>query len=115
MLFLVVLFVVILNESERRIPIQQTGSGLAGAGDINKPYLPLKINRAGVIPVIFSSALISAPVTIAQILLNLTILKMDLYCSPKIIFSLELNRELVYLCRISNIFYVLIFTSANES
>lgn len=68
MFFLVVLFVVVLNESERRIPIQQTGSGLAGTNDANKPYLPLKINSAGVIPVIFASALISAPVTIAQII-----------------------------------------------
>lgn len=64
----VIMFVVVLNESERRIPIQQTGSGLARTEQQNKPYLPLKVNSAGVIPVIFSSALISAPVTIAQIL-----------------------------------------------
>lgn len=68
MFFLVVLFVVVLNESERRIPIQQTGSGLAGTNDANKPYLPLKINSAGVIPIIFASALISAPITISQII-----------------------------------------------
>lgn len=68
MFLLMILFVVLLNESERRIPIQQTGSGLAGQSTQNKPYLPLKINSAGVIPVIFSSALISAPVTISQII-----------------------------------------------
>ena len=65
---LVILFVVILNESERRVPIQQTGSGLATGRETHKPYLPLKVNCAGVIPVIFSSAIISAPVTVAQII-----------------------------------------------
>ncbi len=68
MFLLMIMFVVLLNESERRIPIQQTGSGLASHDERNKPYLPLKINSAGVIPVIFSSALISAPVTVAQII-----------------------------------------------
>ncbi|XHK03701.1 preprotein translocase subunit SecY [Spiroplasma endosymbiont of Anurida maritima] len=68
MFILVILFVVLLNESERKVPIQQTGSGLANASDTTGPYLPLKINSAGVIPVIFATALISAPVTIAQII-----------------------------------------------
>ena len=68
MFLLVILFVVIINESERRIPIQQTGAGLSTGQEKSKPYLPLKINCAGVIPVIFSSALISAPVTVAQIM-----------------------------------------------
>ncbi|WP_342252546.1 preprotein translocase subunit SecY [Spiroplasma endosymbiont of Amphibalanus improvisus] len=70
MFVLVILFVVILNESERKIPIQQTGSSLTASNSYNKnkPYLPLRINCAGVIPVIFASALISAPVTIAQII-----------------------------------------------
>lgn len=56
-----------MNEAERKIPIQQTGAGLVDAKD-HTPYLPLKINNAGVIPVIFSSAIISTPVTIAEII-----------------------------------------------
>lgn len=68
MFLLVILFVVILNESERKLPIQQTGSGLEIENKKNLPFLPLKINSAGVIPVIFSSALISAPITISQII-----------------------------------------------
>ncbi|KAF5295654.1 hypothetical protein FQA39_LY12827 [Lamprigera yunnana] len=59
--------VVIMNEAERKIPIQQTGSGLVDSKD-HTPYLPLKLNNAGVIPVIFASAIISTPVTIAQII-----------------------------------------------
>lgn len=63
----IILIVVFFNESERHIPIQQSGSGLTLKGD-KSSYLPLKINSAGVIPVIFSSALITAPMTIAQII-----------------------------------------------
>lgn len=55
-----------MNEAERKVPIQQTGSGLVDARD-HTPYLPLKLNNAGVIPVIFASAIISTPMTIAQI------------------------------------------------
>lgn len=65
--FVFVIFIVVLmNEAERKVPIQQTGSGLVDARD-HTPYLPLKLNNAGVIPVIFASAIISTPMTIAQI------------------------------------------------
>ncbi len=67
MFLLVIYFVVLLNETERRIPIRQTGSGLSKDAK-DRTFLPLKLNSAGVIPVIFASALISAPVTIAQIM-----------------------------------------------
>lgn len=68
LVFLIVIFaVVLMNEAERKIPIQQTGSGLVDAKD-HTPYLPLKLNNAGVIPVIFASAIISTPITIAQII-----------------------------------------------
>jgi len=63
---LIILVVVFFSESERHMPIQQTGSGLTLKGD-KTSYLPLKVNSAGVIPVIFSSALTTAPMTIAQI------------------------------------------------
>lgn len=65
MFLVVILFVVLLNETERKIPIRQTGSGLSK--ELDKTFLPLKLNCSGVIPVIFASALISAPITIAQI------------------------------------------------
>ncbi len=51
--------------SERRLPIQQTGQGLNLIND-EQTYLPLKVNPAGVIPVIFASAIMSLPGTIAQ-------------------------------------------------
>lgn len=51
--------------SERRLPIQQTGQGLNLIND-KQTYLPIKVNPAGVIPVIFASAIMSLPGTIAQ-------------------------------------------------
>lgn len=51
--------------SERRIPIQQTGQGLNLIND-KQTYLPIKVNPSGVIPVIFASAVMSLPGTIAQ-------------------------------------------------
>ncbi len=51
--------------SERRLPIQQTGQGLNLVND-EQTYLPIKVNPAGVIPVIFASAIMSLPGTIAQ-------------------------------------------------
>ena|ERR1044071_5313216 len=64
--FLVVLLVVFFNDSERRIPIQHTSGGLiTSRSRLN--FLPLKVNSAGVIPVIFSSALVTAPLSISEI------------------------------------------------
>lgn len=54
-----------VNISVRKIPIQQTGQGMSA--DIKSlPYLPIKVNCAGVIPVIFASSIMSIPITIAQ-------------------------------------------------
>jgi preprotein translocase subunit SecY len=66
--YIAILFAVIfVNASTRKIPIQQTGQGLMT--DFNDlPYLPIKINSAGVIPVIFASSLMTIPGTIAQFL-----------------------------------------------
>lgn len=54
-----------VNTSIRKIPIQQTGQGLIEDLDA-LPYLPIKLNSAGVIPVIFASSIMSIPITIAQ-------------------------------------------------
>lgn len=69
-LFIGLLFVVVfINGATRKIPIQQTGQGLI---DDKKelPYLPIKLNAAGVIPVIFASSVITIPGTIAQFIPN---------------------------------------------
>lgn len=62
----IIVLVVLMQMSERRIPIQQTSSRAMNKtkGDLN--HLPLKINSASVIPVIFASALIQGPQIIAS-------------------------------------------------
>ena len=66
-LFVVVL-VLILNGAERRIPVQYSkkmvGRKLMGGQSTN---IPLKVNTAGVIPVIFASSIMSFPAVIAQL------------------------------------------------
>ena len=63
---LLIASVVILNEGERRIPIQYA-KRIVGRKTIGgqSTHIPMKINPAGVIPVIFSLSILQFPVTIA--------------------------------------------------
>ena len=62
-----VVFAIILNDAVRNIPVQYSrkmqGRRLVGG---NTSMIPLKVNTAGVIPVIFASSLMSMPTMIAQ-------------------------------------------------
>ena len=68
-IILVVVMVLILNGAERRIPVQYSkkmvGRKMMGGQSSN---IPLKVNTAGVIPIIFASSLMSFPVIIASFL-----------------------------------------------
>lgn len=59
--------VVMVQEGQRRIPVQYArrivGRRMMGGGTT---HLPLKVNQAGVIPVIFASSLLVFPLTIGQ-------------------------------------------------
>ena len=63
----IVVFVVVLQDGERRIPVQYSkkmqGRKMVGGQSSN---IQLKVNTAGVIPVIFASSIMSFPVVIAQ-------------------------------------------------
>jgi preprotein translocase subunit SecY len=61
----ILIAVIFINGSTRKIPIQQTGQGLTTEID-NLPFLPIKLNSAGVIPVMYASSIITIPGTIAQ-------------------------------------------------
>lgn len=68
LVFLVLIYIIgILYIAERRVPIQQTGSGLI-TDKSEMQHLPIKLNVAGVMPVIFSMTIAVLPVTIAQFL-----------------------------------------------
>ncbi|WP_420805686.1 preprotein translocase subunit SecY [Lactiplantibacillus fabifermentans] len=61
LVLIIVMFVTWVEQANDRIPIQYTRRA-AGAPDSS--YLPLKVNVAGVIPVIFASSFIATPQTI---------------------------------------------------
>jgi preprotein translocase subunit SecY len=67
----VVAAVVFVQEGQRRIPVQYAkrvvGRRMTAGG---QTYLPLRVNMAGVIPVIFAASLMAFPPTIGQILKN---------------------------------------------
>ncbi|MEF9946463.1 MAG: preprotein translocase subunit SecY [Lachnospiraceae bacterium] len=68
-IIVLVLFVVILQSGERKIAVQysQKVQGRKNVGG-QASHIPLKINTAGVIPVIFSSSIMQFPVVIATFL-----------------------------------------------
>ena len=63
----VVVFVIFITQGQRRIPVQYAkrvvGRKVYGG---QSTYLPLKVNMAGVIPVIFASSVLMLPVTLAN-------------------------------------------------
>jgi preprotein translocase subunit SecY len=60
--------VVFMQEGQRRIPVQYAkrvvGRRMSGGGST---YLPLRVNMAGVIPVIFAASLMAFPPTVGQL------------------------------------------------
>ncbi len=65
-------FVVFMTEGQRNIPVtyarQARGMSLAGGGI--DTHLPIRVNQAGVIPIIFAISIILFPPTIAQFFLR---------------------------------------------
>jgi preprotein translocase subunit SecY len=68
MAVVVIAFVALMEQAQRRIPIQyakrMVGRRMYGG---TSTYIPLKINQAGVIPVIFASSLLYTPELAAQL------------------------------------------------
>ncbi|MFH1218421.1 MAG: preprotein translocase subunit SecY [Candidatus Peregrinibacteria bacterium] len=62
--------VILVNEAQRRVPITYAGRGIRSGSD--QAFLPIRINQAGMIPIIFAVALISFPGIIGQFMTNAT-------------------------------------------
>ncbi len=67
--FLIVMGVIFVQEAERRIPIQYANKSTSAYGG-QQSFMPIKINSAGVVPVIFASSLIAVPGFIANLIKN---------------------------------------------
>jgi preprotein translocase subunit SecY len=74
----IVVFVVFVEQSQRRIPVQyakrMVGRKMYGG---SSTYIPMKVNQAGVIPVIFASSLLQLPQLLAQVWTNQTFQDFD--------------------------------------
>lgn len=62
---IIIIGIIYISEAERRIPIQYSNRTTSAYG-AQQTFLPIKINAAGVIPVIFASTLLAIPTTIAE-------------------------------------------------
>lgn len=114
----IIVFVVILQSGERRIAVQysQKVQGRKTYGG-QSTHIPLKVNTAGVIPVIFSSSLMQVPIVIASFLGKgngtgigsqiLRALNSNNWCDPEnLVYSIGL---IVYI--ILTIFFAYFYTS----
>lgn len=69
----VIVTIIMVQQGERRIPVQYAkrvvGRRMYGG---QSTHIPMKVNQAGVIPVIFASSVLAFPLTIAQFIPSIT-------------------------------------------
>ncbi|MEB3159368.1 MAG: preprotein translocase subunit SecY [Synechococcus sp.] len=61
--------IVFVQEASRRLPIVSAKRQIGGTGSLpsRQSYLPMKLNAGGVMPIIFASAMLFLPATLAQV------------------------------------------------
>ena len=92
--FAIVIGVIYIQEAERKIPIQYANKSTNAYGNAQS-FMPIKINSANVIPVIFASSLMSIPSIIAQVI-------------NKEKFTLIVQKYLTYTTPVGFVLYVLL-------
>ena len=96
----VIVAIVFVQEGQRRIPVQYAkrvvGRKMTSGGST---YLPLRVNMAGVIPVIFAASIMAFPPTIGQLLNTPAALDFANFFSPN---------SWAYV--IGEIFFIIVFT-----
>jgi len=66
--FILLIIVIMITEGQRQIPIIYAGRGVRGKSD--HANLPIRINQAGMIPIIFAVSMASFPGLLAQLFQN---------------------------------------------
>lgn len=96
----VIVAIVFVQEGQRRIPVQYAkrvvGRKMTSGGST---YLPLRVNMAGVIPVIFAASIMAFPSTVGQMLNTNAALEFASFFGPN---------EWPYV--IGEIFFIIVFT-----
>ena len=90
--FAIIVGVIFVQMAERKVPIQYANKSTAYGG--NSSYVPIKVNTAGVVPVIFASSLMAIPGIIASLINNES-------------FSLFVSNYLTYTTPVGFIIYVI--------
>ncbi len=93
----IIVGIIFIQQAERRLPIQYSNRTMSSYG-AKQSYLPLKLNSAGVIPVIFASALITVPTTVA-------------YFSKNDAISIFINKYLSYSTPTGFALYILLIVA----
>jgi preprotein translocase subunit SecY len=96
----VIVAIVFVQEGQRRIPVQYAkrvvGRKMTSGGST---YLPLRVNMAGVIPVIFAASIMAFPATIGQLLNTNAALNFASFFGPN---------KWAYV--VGEIFFIIVFT-----
>ncbi len=96
----VIVAIVFVQEGQRRIPVQYAkrvvGRRMTSGGST---YLPLRVNMAGVIPVIFAASIMAFPPTIGQLINTPAALDFAAFFGPN---------EWAYV--VGEVFFIIIFT-----
>jgi preprotein translocase subunit SecY len=96
----VIVAIVFVQEGQRRIPVQYAkrvvGRKMTSGGST---YLPLRVNMAGVIPVIFAASIMAFPATVGQMLNTNTALDFAAFFGPN---------SWAYV--VGEVFFIIIFT-----
>ncbi len=76
--------IIFVQEGSRRIPIVSAKRQIGGTALLpsRQSYLPLKLNAGGVMPIIFASALIFLPITIANLTKNQILIRIASSLNP---------------------------------
>lgn len=91
--FAIIIGVIFVQMAERKVPIQYANKSTS-YGQSAASYVPIKVNTAGVVPVIFASSLMSIPGIIASLINNES-------------FSLFVSNYLTYTTPVGFIIYVI--------
>jgi len=95
---LIIVLVTLINTAERKIPIQYTSSSVALSHLKTANYLPLKVNSASVMPVIFASSIMLAPLQIMTFFMGFEKLsKVSNWLGMKTWYSLAIYAVLILL------------------
>ena len=71
MLFAIVMGVVMLTQAVRRVPVQYAKQLVGNAPTVGqRQFIPLKVNAAGVMPIIFAQAMMYLPAMMASLWSN---------------------------------------------